>query len=81
MRSVLQYGRPADQAEIRAELGKIAAPVEQAEKSGSATPSRERRGSGQINPVGEGIKHTALLNIKQMVFRNYMYSRGFSSVY
>ena len=81
LRSVLQYGNPADQAEIRALLGKIAAPVEQAGKLGSATPSRERRGSGQISPVGEAIKHTALLNIKQMVFRNYMYSRGFSSVY
>lgn len=81
MRSVLQYGSPADQAEIRAELGKIAVPVEQTGKPGSATPSRERRGSGQINPVGEAIKHTALLNIKQMVFRNYMYSRGFGSVY
>jgi len=82
MRSVLKYGNPADQAGIRAEIGKIAAPVEQAEKPGSATPVRERRRSGQINPVGEGIKHTALLNIKQIVFKNYMYSRGFnSSVY
>ena len=81
MRSVLQYGSPADQAQIRAQLSKIAAPVEQADKPSSATPSRERRGSGQINPVGEAIKNTALLNIKQMVFRNYMYSRGFSSVY
>jgi hypothetical protein len=81
MRSVLQYGNPADQDEIRAELGKIAAPVEQARKPGSTTPPRERPGSGKINPVGEAIKHTALLNIKQIVFRNYMYSRGFSSVY
>jgi hypothetical protein len=81
MRSVLQYGNPADQAEIRAELGKVAAAVEQNQKSTSAAPSRERRGTEQINPVGEAIKHTALLNIKQLVFKNYMYSRGFSSVY
>jgi len=81
MRSVLQYGSPADQAEIRAELGKIVASVEQAGKPASTTSSREGRGSGQINPVEEAIKHTALLNIKQMVFKNYMYSRGFSSVY
>lgn len=81
LRSVLLYGNPADQAQIRAALVKIAAPVEQARKPASATSSKERRGSGQINPVGEGIKHTALLNIKQMVFSNYMYSRGFSSVY
>jgi hypothetical protein len=81
VRSVLQYGNPADQAEIRAELRKIAASVKQAGKPGSATSSREGRGSGKINPVGEAIKHAALLNIKQIMFRNYMYSRGFSSVY
>jgi len=79
LRSVLLYGNPADQAQIRAGLSKIAASAERTEKPAAATSSKERRGSGQVNPVGEMIKHTALLNIKQIVFKNYMYSRGFSN--
>lgn len=81
LRSILRFGAPADQAKIRAELVKIAAPAEGGERPVSANPSRATGESGKGNYVGEIIKHTTMMNIQQMVFRNYMYSHGFRSVY
>ena len=81
LRSVLRFGAPADQAKIRAELGKIAAPVERGGGPASANPSRATGESGTGNYVGELVKHQTMMNIQQMVFSNYMVSHGFRSVY
>ncbi len=78
LRSVLRYGSPAEQTQVRAALSKVAALRE-----GAAAQSPASRGSGQssgqVNIVGNLIKHQVLMNIQQMTFNNYLYCHGFKS--
>lgn len=82
LRSVLRYGSPADQSQVRARLVKIAAPAKNSEEPDSEAPSRDTQGAGKSNIVGNLIKHRVMMNIQQQTFSHYMYCRGFrSSIY
>lgn len=82
LRSVLRYGSPADQSQVRARLVKIAAPAESSEEPASEAPSGDTQGAGKSNIVGNLIKHQVMMNIQQMTFSHYMYCHGFrSSIY
>lgn len=82
LRSVLRYGSPADQSQVRARLVKIAAPAESSGEPAAEAPSGVSQSSAKTDYVGNLIKHQVMMNLQQMTFSHYMYCHGFrSSIY
>lgn len=77
LRSVLRYGSAADGSQVRAAIGRIAAPAESSGAGGASATSVG--GSGKRNVVGELVKHQVLMNVQQMTFNTYLYCHGFKS--
>jgi len=68
-RTVLQFGSPAEQEKIRTQLLRL-----------NPSPSPSASPSGQASPRPMGmVEHNVLMNINQMTFNSYLWSRGFKT--
>ena len=81
LRSVLSFGSQADQANIRAEIGKIAAPASGEAGAADAPPATANRAVAGSEAAGSLVKHQVLMNIQAMTFKQYLYCHGFKSTF
>lgn len=73
-RTLLQFGSPAEKEKIRGQLLKLAPATAQA----SASAANSAR-SGKPSKPRSMIEHNVLMNINQMTFNTYLWSRGFKA--
>ncbi len=72
-RTLLQFGSPAEKEKIRGQLLKLSTAT--AQSSSTANSSR----SGKSSQPMSMVQHNVLMNINQMTFNSYLWSRGFKS--
>lgn len=73
-RTLLQFGSAAEKEKIRGQLLKLAAPNAQ-----SSSPGSNNSRSGKSAKPMSMVEHNVLMNINQMTFNTYLWSRGFKS--
>jgi hypothetical protein len=73
-RTLLQFGSAAEKEKIRSQLLKLAAPNAQ-----SSSPGASYSSSGKSGKPMSMVEHNVLMNINQMTFNTYLWSRGFKT--